>query len=311
MWALPEAEIYFRSTIDAAEYFKSNYNRPTIAIVNVQLGPSPRLQMQNTSHAEPKLSNRCLDNCLFLFPLLVCSSSMKWCLAVSIQQLLHGQSLSFSSISLSSLRPKSIHCQSVRVCFANQIEICTRFVKVVTWICQRVCQSCYMDLLMLNWTDPVDHNKFWCLFPNNGEMCDDDTEVWTKLVGWVLIFNDWVHCAFGNVCLVSFPSERAFQRALHPSSSNIASLNSTSFICPLVLYLLRSTLFSAAAYSASLVYSSSFQLCSIAGRGLIHRFTSSSFLFVSIQRIFRLFKSVYSVLQWGNRNSWEGIRKRW
>ena len=77
--------------------FKSNYNRPTIAIVNVQLGPSPRLQMQNTSHAEPKLSNRCLDNCLFLFPLVVCSSSMICWSAVSSQQLLHEQSLSFST----------------------------------------------------------------------------------------------------------------------------------------------------------------------------------------------------------------------
>ena len=56
--------------------FKSNYNRHTIAIVNVQLGPSPRLQMQNTSHAKLKLSNRCLDNCLFIFPLVVCSSCM-------------------------------------------------------------------------------------------------------------------------------------------------------------------------------------------------------------------------------------------
>ena len=40
------------------------------------------------------------------------------------------------------LFPQSIHCQPVRVCFANQIEICTRFVRVVT----RICQSCDMDL---------------------------------------------------------------------------------------------------------------------------------------------------------------------
>ena len=163
---------------------------------------------------------------------------------------------------------------------------------------------------MLNWTDSFDHNQSGCLFPNNGKMCDDDTEVWTKLVGWVkvIILNDWVHCAFGNVCLASLHSERSFQRALHPSLSTIASLNSTSFICSLVLYLLRSTLFSAA-YSASLVYSSSFQLCSIAGRGLIHRFTSSSFLFVSIQRIFRLFNRFIQYCNGGN--SWEGSRKRW
>ena len=177
-------------------------------------------------------------------------------------------------------------------------------------VCQRFQSFWRLLPLMLNWTDSVDNNQFWCLFPNNGEMCDDDSEVWTKLVGWVkvIILNDWVHCAFGNVCLVSFPSERSFQLVLHPSSSTITSLNSTSFICSLVLYLLRSTLFSAA-YSASLVYSSSFQLCSIAGRGLIHRFTSSSFLFVSIQRIFRLFNQFIQYCNGGN--SWEGSGKRW
>ena len=153
---------------------------------------------------------------------------------------------------------------------------------------------------MLNWTDSFDHNQSWCLFPNNGKMCDDDTKVWTKLVGWVkvIILNDWVHCAFGNVCLASLPSEWSFQLALHPSSSTIASLNSTSFICSLVLYLLRSTLFFCCLFSLpglQLLLPVMFNCWQRAHSPLYEfqffiRFNSTHL--PSLQ-------SVYSVLQWG------------
>ena len=122
------------------KYFKSNYNRHIIVIVNVQLGPSPRLQMQNTSHAKLKLSNRCLDNCHFSFS----SRSLQQLYDMMLSSQHSATAPWTKSVILHyfHLFPQSIHCQPVRVCFANKIEICTRFVRVVT----RICQSCDMDL---------------------------------------------------------------------------------------------------------------------------------------------------------------------
>ena len=177
-------------------------------------------------------------------------------------------------------------------------------------VCQRFQGFWRLLPLMLNWTDSVDNNQFWCLFPNNSEMCDDDTEVWTELVGWakVIIFNDWVHCAFGNVCLVSFPSERSFQLVLHPSSSTITSLNSTLlsvlWFCiycaqPFFLLPIQPPWFTAPPSSyVQLLAEGSFTALRVPVF-YSFQFNASS---VSLNRFIQY-------CNWGN--SWEGIRKRW
>ena len=74
------------------KFFKSNYNRPTTATRTKSTFADAKHISCRAEAQQPLLGQLC-----FLFPLVVCSSSMIWCSAVSSQQLLHEQSLSFST----------------------------------------------------------------------------------------------------------------------------------------------------------------------------------------------------------------------